>query len=207
MKSKEECFIEDLDKILPIYGVFGKTNRLVNRNFVEGHQKLLVIGKSFEIIYESDPAFTNRGEFPKKFEKLEKTLNLSRQWARTETNIEDMLANLLVSTSISGQVDRNIKCSNEFDELCKISTFHNWYLITDYKMETDKIFCKKIETFFNKDMVLKEYENAKLFLEKNNSITPIQDALGVWLHSIGRKYSGPIDFACDKLILREITEE
>ena len=71
MKSREESFIEVLDELLPCYGVFGYTNRIVNGNFVEGHQKLLVIGKSFEIIYESDPAFTKRGEFPKSFKKFE----------------------------------------------------------------------------------------------------------------------------------------
>ena len=70
MKSKEELFIEELNNVLPLYGVFGKNNRIVNNQFVEGHEKLLVIGKSFEIIYESDPAFTKRGEFPKSFKKF-----------------------------------------------------------------------------------------------------------------------------------------
>lgn len=209
MKSKEKSFIEELDKVLPLYGVFGYTNRIVNKTFVEGHQKLLVIGKSFEIIYESDPAFTKKGEFPKSFKKFEKSLNLCRQFIRTETNIEDMLADLLVSSSLKDQIDRNLKCSDEFNELYKMSTFHNFYLITDYKLETEtNSFFKKIELkYMNKDIVLKEYEKAKIFFEKNTSITPIQDALGCWLHSIGREYSVPIDFACSKLILREIVED
>jgi len=205
MKSREESFIEVLDELLPCYGVFGYTNRIVNGNFVEGHQKLLVIGKSFEIIYESDPAFTKRGEFPKSFKKFEKSLNLCRQWIRTETNVEDMLANLLVSSVLKDQVDLNIKCSDEFEELYKMSKFHNWYLITDYKLETDS-FSNKIQ-YLNNDIVLKEYENAKTFLEKNTSVTPIQDALEYWLHSIGKDYPGTIDFACGKIILRETDED
>ena len=118
-----------------------------------------------------------------------------------------MISSLLVSASLKEQIDSNIKCSDEFDELYKLSFFHNFYLITNYKLETDRVAFKRIELkYFNKDKVLKEYENAKIFFEKNTSITPIQDALGVWLKSIGREYSGPIDFACEKLILKEIVE-
>lgn len=208
VRSLEEDFLRHLNKSLPLALLAKVPDIFVDGKFVEGDYAMIVVEKGLRKAEEIRPVF-KRGNFTKKVEKVLYEYGIDKQGLRlhTDRNMERLLTSMLTRVSIGrmfpkkdGVVLESRPLSDEFINLQKFVDFHRFSKRNTPDSEDDII---EYSSFLSKGQ--KTIDEAIEFYKTNESLTPVQDALGVWLKSKKRKYYGPIENACQLPQMQEIS--
>jgi hypothetical protein len=216
IESEEKAFIKYLDnkgKVRSI--IFGQRPYMKGKEFIEGDvMEAAILDKDLSIIYSEAPAFV-KGNFTPAFNKTLKTHKCNKSRIHTETNFEELIANLIISSSLNhmstyktfsldGMKDKvknyEVEPDSEAFETLRhvVSLSHHFYSQDGKRKEYDEI---NLEYYSEKG--LREIEEAKEFV-KTCSLTPIQDAFKVWLDSIGPNKFTPITKGCAQPSMKPI---
>jgi hypothetical protein len=101
IQSEEKAFIKFLEnKGVARSIVFGQRPYMRDEKFSEGDvMEAAILDKDLSIIYSEAPAFV-RGEFTKAFTKALKTHKCDKSRMNTNTNFEELISSLTVSSSL-----------------------------------------------------------------------------------------------------------
>jgi hypothetical protein len=219
IQSEEKAFIKFLEnKGVARSIVFGQRPYMRDEKFSEGDvMEAAILDKDLSIIYSEAPAFV-RGEFTKAFTKALKTHKCDKSRMNTNTNFEELISSLMVSSSLEhmstyqtfsldGGLKDKIKNyeiepdSEEFKALRHVvSLSHHFFSSAGERRDYNYI---NLEWLTEKG--IRQVEKAQEFV-KTCSLTPIQDAFKVWLDSIGPNNFTPITKGCAQPVMKEIRD-
>lgn len=217
IQSEEKSFLKYLEnKKLPRAIIFGQRPFVKDEKFEEGDiMEVAIIGKDLSIIYSEAPAFV-KGNFTDKFNQKLKDHGIDKDRMRTDTNFEELISNLMVSSSLEhigkfrtfsldGLKDKfeNYEVapdSEAFQNLREVVNFSHFFYSSEKESEYD---CISLE--FLSERGIKQVEQAIEFV-KTCSLTPIQDAFKIWLDSLGPNNFTPITKGCKQPVMKEIRD-
>jgi hypothetical protein len=218
IESEEKAFIKHLaNKGVARSIIFGQRPYMKGKEFMEGDvMEAAILDKDLSIIYSEAPAFV-KGDFTPAFNKALKAHKCNKTRIHTETNFEELISSLIVSSSLNhmstyktfsldGMKDKvknyEVEPDSEAFEALRhvVSLSHHFYSKDGERSGYDEIVLE-----FYSERGLQEIEEAKEFV-KTCSLTPIQDAFKVWLDSIGPNNFTPITKGCAHPTMKPIRE-
>jgi hypothetical protein len=218
IESEEKAFIKYLaNKGVARPIVFGQRPYMKGKEFMEGDvMEAAILDKDLSIIYSEAPAFV-KGNFTPAFNKALKTHKCDKTGMHTNTNFEDLISSLMISSSLNhistyktfslDGIKEKIKNyevesdSEAFKDLRRIVNLSHFFFSTGGEREDYDY----INLEFYPERALQQIEEAKEFV-KTCSLTPIQDAFKVWLDSIGPNNFTPITKGCAHPTMKPIRE-